>query len=78
MPWPSFESLILDLHRAIGEIRGLLEANTERLDRIEAQQNKDRIKWSDLLPFLPGSIVLVLWLTGRIDTHALVGLLSGR
>lgn len=78
MPWPSFEDLLWRLHAEIAELRGLIHSHSDRMDKLEQRQDKDQIKWSDLLPFLPGGIVLVLWLTGRVDTAALVGLLSGR
>lgn len=78
MPWPSIEQMLWGMRQEIGELRGLLSSHSERMDRIEKKQDQDRVRWSDLLPYLPGAIVVVLWLTGRIDTAALVGLLSGR
>lgn len=80
MHWPPFDlhGILLDIREDLGAVKSRLEANTERLDRIEDRVNKQALKLSDIVPFVPGIIVLVLWLTGRIDTAALVALLSGR
>jgi hypothetical protein len=74
MPWPNFGALLLAMHREMGVIRGLLESNTDRLDRIEDRLNAPKpeahgISWKDLLPHLSGWItglllLLLSWLTG--------------
>jgi hypothetical protein len=80
MHWPQFDlhGILLDIREDLGAVKARLEANTERLDRIEDRVDRSGPKLSDLVPFIPGVIVLTLWLTGRIDTAALVALLSGR
>ena len=80
MHWPQFDlhGILLNIREDIGAVKARLEANTERLDRIEKRVDGERLSLSDFLPYLPGAIVLTLWATGRIDAAAVVGLLSGR
>jgi hypothetical protein len=78
MPWPGIEHIILDLHSRLGEICGMLQAHTKRLDRIEDRLNKDKIRFPDIMPYLLGLLVLGLTALGRNDLAQAVATVLGR
>ncbi len=78
MPWPPFEHLIIEMYQALGRIEGRLGANTDRLDRIEDRLNADKIKLTDLAPFLIGCLFLALTLLGKPELAAAVASAFGR
>ena len=78
MHWPDFANLLMDIRGAIGRLEGRLQANTERLDRIEARIDKERrgLKISDFAPYLYGAIILVLAGLGKITVQEAIGLIK--
>lgn len=82
MTWPSFESMMLQVHRDLGCIKGQMAARdkafNQRLNRIEDRLNKDRIRWADLAPYVYGLVILGLALSGKIEWAAVAGLLFGK
>ncbi len=79
MHWPHFDlhGILLDLREDIGQIKGHLESNTSRLDRIEERVNRQRqVRLTDVMPALVGIVVLLLAAAGKMDWNTAVGLLS--
>lgn len=78
MSWPAIETVVMELYRLLGQIDGKLDANTDRLDRIEERIDRERIKLGDLLPLIGGGLILVLTLWGKPDLATAVAAAFGR
>ena len=66
-----------EIHRTIGRHEGMLESHGDRLDRMEDRMEKPRLKPQDLLPWLPGLLILGLVALGKMTVAEAVQHLSG-
>ena len=89
MPWPTLESLILDIRDRLTRIESYLSSNLQRLelmdhrqdrieDRINKDKNKDKIKLTDLLPYLFGALIVGLTALGKSEWADAVATVLGR
>jgi len=74
MHWPRFDlhALLAEIHRDLGWIRGQLEANSERLDRIESRVDQSRQQhrwtWADVQPWVIGAVILASAASGKLES----------